>query len=84
MGLTTLEQTVLTYSQKVYKHPDPTDIPGNTPFVTGNLVVDHFLNLMTVDHGIRITLKRHRGYQQIDRAEVVDEAKAMWFLMKYK
>ena len=84
MGITELEQTVLTYSQTGYKEPNPQDVPGETPFVTGNLVVDHFLNHMLVDHGIRITVKEGVIYRQIERAEIVDDVKAMWFLLKCK
>ena len=85
MGITELERTVLTYSQTGYKEPNPQDVPGSTPFVTGNAVVDHFLNHMLVDHGIKVTVKEGRVFFcQIDRVEIVDEARATWFLMQCK
>ena len=84
MGITELERTVLTYSQTDYKEPNPADVPGDTPFVTGNMIVDHFLNHMLVDHGIRVIVKEGVIYRQIERAEIVDDIKAMWFLLKCK
>jgi len=84
MGLTALENTVLTYSQKGYQEPKRWDVPGTTPFVTGDVIVDHFLNHMLVDNGIRVTVKEGVIYRQIHSAEIVDEAKATWFLLKYK
>jgi hypothetical protein len=83
MGLTRLENTVLIYSQTGYKEPLSSDVPGSTPFVTGNLIVDHFLNHMLVDNGIRITVREGVIYRQIHRAEIVDEVKAAWFLMRW-
>ena len=84
MGITELERTVLTYSQTGYKEPSPQDVPGDTPFVTGNMVVDHFLNHMLVDHGIRVTVKQEPIFCQIQQVEIVDDVKAMWFLLKCK
>ena len=83
MGITELERTVLTYSQTGYKGPYPRDVPGSTPFVTGDLIVDHFLNHMLVDNGIRVTVKEGVIYRQLKQVEIVDEAKATWFLMKW-
>ena len=82
--MTELEHKVLTYSQTGYQEPRVWEVPGSTPFVTGNAVVDHFLNHMLVDHGIRITVKEGVIYRQIERAEIVDDIKAMWFLLKCK
>lgn len=82
--MTALENAVLTYSQTGYKEPRAWEVPGSTPFVTGNLVVDHFLNHMLVDHGIRVTIKEGRVYFcQLKQVEIVDETKATWFLMKW-
>ena len=83
MALTTLENTVLTYSQRGYQEPRRWEVPGTTPFVSGNVIVDHFLNHMLVDHGIRVTVKEGLIYKQIDKVEVVDEVKATWFLLKH-
>ena len=83
MALTTLENTVLTYSQRGYQEPRRWDVPGTTPFVTGNVIVDHFLNHMLVDHGLRVSVKEGLIYKQIDKVEVVDEVKATWFLLKH-
>ena len=82
--MTELEHKVLTYSQTGYKEPQVWEVPGSTPFVTGNPVVDHFLNHMLVDHGIRVIVKEGVIYRQIERAEIVDDIKAMWFLLKRK
>ena len=83
MALTTLENTVLTYSQRGYQEPRRWEVPGTTPFVTGNVIVDHFLNHMLVDHGIRVTVKEGVIYKQIKQVEIVDEVKATWFMLKY-
>lgn len=83
MALTTLENTVLTYSQRGYQEPRRWDVPGTTPFVTGNVIVDHFLNHMLVDHGLRVSVKEGLIYKQIDKVEIVDEVKATWFLLKH-
>ena len=83
MALTTLENTVLTYSQRGYQQPQESEVPGSTPFVTGNLIVDHFLNHMLVDHGIRVRIKEGVIYRQIEQVEIVDEVKASWFLLKH-
>ena len=83
--MTELEHKVLTYSQTGYREPQVWEVPGSTPFVTGNPVVDHFLNHMLVDHGLRVTVKEGRVFFcQIDRVEIVDEARATWFLMQCK
>lgn len=82
MALTRLENTVLTYSQTGYQEPNRWDVPATTPFVTGDVIVDHFLNHMLVDHGIRVTVKEGVIYRQIHSAEIVDEAKATWFMLK--
>ena len=82
--MTELEHKVLTYSQTGYQEPRVWEVPGSTPFVTGNAVVDHFLNHMLVDHGIRVIVKEGVIYRQIERAEIVDDIKAMWFLLKCK
>ena len=83
MALTTLENTVLTYSQRGYQEPRRWEVPGTTPFVSGNVIVDHFLNHMLVDHGLRVTVKEGLIYKQIDKVEIVDEVKATWFLLKH-
>ena len=83
MSLTLLENSVLTYSQQVYKHPPEWEVSGSTPFVSGNLLLDHFLNHMSVDNGVRIILKKGPIFHQIDQVEIVDEAKATWFMLKY-
>ena len=83
MALTPLENAVLTYSQREYREPLRWEVPGTTPFVTGNVIVDHFLNHMAVDHGLRVTVKEGVIYKQIDRVEIVDEVKATWFLLKH-
>ena len=83
MALTPLEDTVLTYSQRGYREPRRWDVPATTPFVTGNVIVDHFLNHMLVDHGLRVTTKEGLIYKQIDKVEIVDEQKATWFILKY-
>ena len=82
MSMTALENTVLTYSQTEYQQPNAWEVPGSTPFVTGNPVVDHFLNHMLVDHGIRVTVKQEPIFCEIQQVEVVDDIKAMWFLLK--
>ena len=82
--MTELEHKVLTYSQTGYQEPRVWEVPESTPFVTGNPVVDHFLNHMLVDHGIRVIVKEGVIYRQIERAEIVDDIKAMWFLLKRK
>lgn len=84
MGLTALENAVLIYSQTEYKQPRVWEVPGSTPFVTGNLVLDHFLNHMLVDHGIRVIVKQEPIFCQIQQVEIVDDIKAMWFLLKSK
>ena len=83
MALTPLENTVLTYSQRGYQEPRRWDVPGTTPFVTGDVIVDHFLNHMLVDHGIQVKVIDGVIYRQIERVEIVDEVKATWFLLKY-
>ena len=83
MALTPLENAVLTYSQRGYQEPRRWEVPGTTPFVTGNVVVDHFLNHMLVDHGLRVRVKEGLIYKQIDRVEIVDEVKATWFVLQY-
>ena len=83
MSLTPLENAVLTYSSLGYREPQRWEVPGTTPFVTGNVIVDHFLNHMLVDHGLRVTVKEGLIYKQIDKVEIVDEAKATWFMLKY-
>ena len=83
MALTPLENTVLTYSQRGYQQPRESEVSGSTPFVTGNLIVDHFLNHMLVDHGIRVRIKEGVIYRQIEQVEIVDEVKASWFLLKH-
>ncbi len=83
MALTRLENTVLAYSQKGYQEPNRWNVPGTTPFVTGDVIVDHFLNHMLVDHGIRVTVHKGVIYLQIHSAEIVDEAKAAWFMLKW-
>ncbi len=83
MGITRLENTVLTYSQTGYKEPNRWDVPGTTPFFTGDVIVDHFLNHMLVDHGILVTVHEGVIYRQIHSAEIVNEAKATWFLLKW-
>ena len=83
MALTTLENTVLTYSQRGYQEPRRWEVSGTTPFVTGNVIVDHFLNHMLVDHGLRVSVKEGLIYKQIDKVEIVDEVKATWFLLKH-
>ena len=84
MSMTALENTVLTYSQTEYQQPNAWEVSGSTPFVTGNPVVDHFLNHMLVDHGIRVTVKQGPIFCQIQQVEIVDDIKAMWFLLKCK
>jgi len=83
MGITKLENAVLTYSQKGYREPNRWDVPGTTPFVTGDVIVDHFLNHMLVDHGIRVTVHEGVIYRQIHHAEIVDEVKAIWFVLRW-
>ena len=83
MALTPLENAVLTYSQRGYREPRRWEVLGTTPFVTGNVILDHFLNHMAVDHGIRVQVKEGLIYKQIDRVEIVDEVKATWFILKY-
>ena len=83
MALTPLENAVLTYSQREYREPRRWEVPGTTPFVSGNVIVDHFLNHMLVDHGLRVMVKEGLIYKQIDRVEIVDEVKATWFLLKH-
>lgn len=83
MALTPLEDTVLTYSQRGYQEPKVWDVPATTPFVTGNVILDHFLNHMAVDHGIQVRVKEGIISPQIDQVEVVDEQKATWFILKY-
>ena len=83
MALTTLENTVLIYSQRGYREPRRWEVPGTTPFVTGNVILDHFLNHMAVDHGIQVRVKEGFMAPQIDRVEIVDEVKATWFMLKY-
>ena len=83
MALTTLENTVLAYSQRGYQAPNRWEVPGTTPFVTGNVILDHFLHHMEVDHGIRVTVKEGIISTQLDKVEIVDEVKATWFLLKY-
>lgn len=83
MALTPLEDTVLTYSQRGYQEPRRWEVPGTTPFVTGNVILDHFLNHMVVDHGIRVRVKEGFMAPQIDQVEIVDDAKAAWFILKY-
>ena len=84
--MTTLENTVLTYSQRGYQEPLRWEVPGTTPFVTGNVILDHFLHHMAVDHGIRVRVKEGVIFpqiDQIDQVEIVDEVKATWFLLKH-
>ena len=83
MALTPLEDTVLTYSQRGYREPRRWEVPGTTPFVTGNVILDHFLNHMVVDHGIQVKLKEGFMAPQIDQVEIIDEQKATWFILKY-
>ena len=83
MSLTPLENIVLNYSQRGYRQPDKSEVPGNTPFVTGNLILDHFLHHMQVDHGISVKLKEGVIYHQIEHVEIVDELNALWFMLRW-
>lgn len=83
MSLTPLENAVLTYSQRGYREPLRWEVPGTTPFVTGNVVVDHFLNHMLVDHGLQVSVKEGLIYKQIDKVEIADEVKATLFILRW-
>ena len=83
MALTTLENTVLTYSQRGYQEPLRLEVPGTTPLVTGNIILDHFIHHMLTDHGVRVKVKEGLIFPLIKEVEVVDEQKATWFMLKY-
>jgi len=57
--------------------------PNNpyVPFVTGDFIVDNFLHHMNETHGLQVELQA--GFRFIRQVEIVDEAKASWFILKY-
>lgn len=83
MTLTILEDAVIVYSQTGYIQPRPWEVSGSTPFVTGNIVLDHFLNHMLVDYGISVKLKDGPIFHQIEEVTVVNEPKASLFILKW-